>query len=265
MGFGVNPFNYKMKKQMIIAHRGESFIAPENTLASVLLAWENGADAVEVDIRLTLDKKIVVIHDANTKRVSGIRKKVSKTELSVLKLLDAGSYKGNQYRGEKIPTLPEILETVPENGKILIEIKSKKDIIPYLKVVLEESKLKTEQVEIISFKLDVLAETKKVMPRFKAHWIVFKSKNLFLRIFSPSWQRIMYKLKKYNLDGLDLWAGYPLKKEMVNKLKYAGLDVYVWTVNDAGRARELLDIGVNGITTDRAGWLKEQLKIDSDS
>jgi len=48
---------------------------------------------------------------------------------------------------------------------------------------------------------------------------------------------------------------------MVNKLKYAGLDVYVWTVNDAGRARELLEIGVNGITTDRAGWLKEQLKI----
>ena len=88
-------------KSLIIAHRGESFDAPENTLASINLAWERGAGAVEIDVHLSKDNQIVVIHDSNTKRVGAKNKKVSKQTLSELKKLDIGSWKNVKWKDEK--------------------------------------------------------------------------------------------------------------------------------------------------------------------
>src|SRR5665647_3725193 len=96
-----------------IAHRGESFAAPENTLAAIKLAWTNNADGVEIDVRLSKDKKIVVIHDMNTKRTSGLSRRVKSHSIDSLKKLDVGSWKGKKWLNERIPTLKEILENVP--------------------------------------------------------------------------------------------------------------------------------------------------------
>ena len=82
-----------LKNCLIIAHRGESFDAPENTLAAVNLAWERGADAVEIDVQLSKDNKIVVIHDENTKRTGGRNKLVKNQTLKELKELDVGIYR----------------------------------------------------------------------------------------------------------------------------------------------------------------------------
>lgn len=249
----------EMQKKLIIAHRGESFIAPENTLSSVNLAWENGADAVEVDVRLTKDNQVVVIHDANTWRVSRKFIWIRKTNFNVLRKLDVGKYKSIKYKGERIPTLDEILNTVPNGKKILIEIKSDPKIVSYLKNLINASELESKQIEIISFKLSTLIEVRKQLPKLSVLWILALDYFWILKLFRPSIDGIILKAIKYNINGLDLWAGEMLDVEGVKKIKSAGLKLYIWTVNDPKKAKNLFDIGVDGITTDRTKWLKKQL------
>ncbi len=250
-----------MQKQIIIAHRGESFEAPENTLSSVNLAWENGADAVEIDIRLTKDNQILVIHDFNTKRVSGKYINIKNSNLNELQSLDVGKFKNQKYQGEKIPTLQEVLETVLTGKKILIEIKSGRKIIPYLKNIIGNSGLKTNQIEIISFNLKTLIEVKNQIPQFSVFWVsAFKYGGIF-SFFKMPINKIISKAIKYNMDGLDLLAGNMLDAKMVKKIKSAGLKLYTWTVNNPEKAQYLFNAGVDGITSDRAKWIKNQLEL----
>lgn len=102
----------------IIGHRGASHDAPENTLAAFKLGWEQGADAVELDIWLTKDGKIVCLHDADTKRTTGVLKKAADSTLAELRTLDAGTWKDAKWRGEKIPTLTEALAAIPRRQAI---------------------------------------------------------------------------------------------------------------------------------------------------
>ena len=106
----------------IIAHRGASYDAPENTLASVNLGWQRGADAVEVDVFLTKDQKIVALHDKNTKRTTGHDGLVHEMTWDQLRHLDAGSWKNKKYQDEPIPLLSQILETIPKGKYLVIEI-----------------------------------------------------------------------------------------------------------------------------------------------
>ena len=241
-----------MNKQLIIAHRGESFDAPENTIVAINMAYENGADAVEVDVRLTKDNQVVVIHDASTWRVSRKLRWISNTDLKVLKNLDVGKYKNIKYEGEKIPTLHEVLSTVPKGKKILIEIKSGRKIIPYLKNVINSSELESKQIEIISFKLTTLIEVRKQLPQLSVLWILSLDYYWIRKLFRPSINRIISKAIKYNVNGLDLWAGQMLDNNAVKKIKSAELKLYTWTVNNSKKAKSLFDMGVDGITTDRA-------------
>jgi len=87
----------------IIGHRGASFDAPENTLASFRRGWEQHADAVELDIRQTKDGRIVVIHDQDTQRVTGVNRLVEEQTLEEIRQLDAGVWKDSRWVGEKVP------------------------------------------------------------------------------------------------------------------------------------------------------------------
>ncbi|TWU26080.1 glycerophosphodiester phosphodiesterase family protein [Bythopirellula polymerisocia] len=91
--------------QLLVAHRGASADAPENTLSSFQLAWEEGADAIEGDFYLTSDNQIVCIHDDTTERVSGVDLDVASATLEELRKLDVGSWKERKYINERIPTL----------------------------------------------------------------------------------------------------------------------------------------------------------------
>src|SRR4051812_564859 len=135
----------------IIGHRGASYDAPENTVASFKLGWEQQADADELDIYLSKDGQVVVMHDASTKRTAGLDRKIVDQTLEELKTLDAGSWKGPQWKGEKIPTLAEALATMPEGKRFFIEIKTGPEILPALEKVLKESGKKPEQLVIIGF------------------------------------------------------------------------------------------------------------------
>ena len=247
----------------IIAHRGESHIAPENTLSSINMAWTNNADAVEIDIRLTKDNKIAVIHDPHTFRVSGKFKWVRNSLFKDLKKMDVGKYKGENYLEERIPELCEVLKTVPLNKKIIVEIKSGQRIIPYLKDALFSSGLKENQVEIISFSLKTLIEVKKIMPQFTVLWILSLDYYWLKKFFCPSFDRIISKTSKNNIEGLNLWSGKMLNNQAIQRIKSANLKLYAWTVNNQKKAEELFSMGVDGIITDRAGWLKNQLKKNS--
>src|SRR5208282_2615047 len=92
----------------IIAHRGSSCLAPENTLASFKLGWRE-TTTCELDVHPTLDGKLVVIHDDSGKRTTGAELQVSEHSLSELRQLDAGAFKGIRWKGEKLPSLEEVI------------------------------------------------------------------------------------------------------------------------------------------------------------
>src|SRR5262245_9603118 len=102
----------------IIAHRGASHDAPENTLAAVRLAWEQGADAVEVDVHLSRDSRLVVIHDPTTKRTGNIRCRVLDRTFDELRRIDVGWWKGLRWERETIPCLESVIKTIPRNKRL---------------------------------------------------------------------------------------------------------------------------------------------------
>ncbi len=249
------------KRNLIIAHRGESYDAPENTLAAINLAWERDADAVEIDIQLSRDNNIVVIHDTNTKRTSGENKDVKSQTLKELRELDVGCYKDKKWKGEKIPTLVEVLGTIPDDKKLILEIKCDSEIINIMVPEIRSSGLQPEQIGFISFDLSTIAQIKKVLPEYNALWLSALDFTWLRKIFHPSIDKLITRTIDNNLNGLGVWAGNMINNKLVKKIKTAGLILYVWTVNDPIKAQQLIDIGVDGITTDKAQWLTKNLPI----
>lgn len=233
--------NDKTKKKipLIIAHRGESEDAPENTLASVNLAWQRNDDAVEIDIHLTADNQIVVNHDYTTKRTGNINLKIKNSSLEQLWKVNVGLFKDQKWKGERIPLLSEVLKTIPPGNKLIIEIKSSKKIIPYLKEELIKFNINPEQVEIISFSYSILKEAKMQMPQFKTLWLLNLDYNWVTKITSLSGAALLRKAKKHGFDGVDTFAGKRLTEQFVQKAKSLNLLVYTWTVDNSEQALQL--------------------------
>src|SRR5512143_222647 len=109
---------YELPRPVIFGHRGACAHAPENTLASFQMAFEQGADAIELDAKLSADGKVVVMHDATVDRTTGGHGRVSSLTLAELRELDAGASFSENYRGQKIPTLEEVFESEGQKGII---------------------------------------------------------------------------------------------------------------------------------------------------
>ncbi|MFQ3591865.1 MAG: glycerophosphodiester phosphodiesterase [Gemmataceae bacterium] len=241
-------------KVEIIAHRGASWDAPENTVASFREAWKQNADGGELDVHLTKDGKLVVIHDATLQRTSGLPDKVRDLTLEEICKLDAGKWKDAKFAGEKYPTLEQMLATRPAGKKVYVELKSGPEAVPELIRVLDAAKVPADLTPVISFNAEVIAAFKKERPKHPAYWIVA------LTPFSTA-EKLIERAKQIKADGLDLSARPMLDAAFAKKVKEAGLRLDVWTVNDAEVARRMVEIGVQGITTDRPGWLREQLNL----
>ncbi|MCP4451614.1 MAG: glycerophosphodiester phosphodiesterase [Planctomycetes bacterium] len=242
----------------IIGHRGASHLAPENTVASARLAWDKQADAVEVDITLSKDGQVVVIHDSNTKRTSGQDMEVAASTARKLRQLDVGSFKSEVYAGERIPLLEEIMATIPAHGRLFIEIKCGPDVLPPLEALIAASG-KQDQLVIIGFDLDTVKASKKRMPYLPTYWLAGTQKDKETDAWIPHSPSLADQLAGSDLDGLNVhWAG--ITEEFAKSVRAAGLGLYSWTVNDPAEAARLTKLGVQGITTDRPGWLRSQLK-----
>ncbi len=241
----------------IIAHRGASYDAPENTLAAVNLAWSHGARMVEVDVHLTSDHQIVVIHDQDTKRLFDQNKVINRSSYNELRELHLSDYR--VFSNERIPLLKDVLNTIPREGKLVIEIKSNEDIVPPLKEQLSKVDLAPEQIEIISFDFDIVSYSKKQMPQYRTLWL------LDLDYFWPSWlifisaKKLRDKLLEHSLDGVNVWAGKMLNQEFIDVFQDSGLSVYAWTVNDPNMASHLVSMGIDAVTTDRPRYIFEHL------
>lgn len=242
----------------IVAHRGASFDAPENTVASAKLAWQDKADAVELDIWLTRDGQLAVSHDGNTKRTAGRDAAIAAQTLAEIKQLDAGSWKDPKFAGEKIPTLDELLATLPPGKRIFIEIKTGPEGVPAMAASLRRMKITAQQAVIISFKYEALVAAKRALPDYPALLLANKP-STDPKKKSPTLDELIRDCQAAKLDGLDLNHGWPLDAAAVKKIRAAKLQLHVWTIDDPAIARHWAELGADSITTNRAGWLREQL------
>lgn len=244
----------------IIGHRGASHDAPENTLAAVNLSWKQDADATEIDVYLSRDGHIVAIHDDTTKRTAGVDKRVDAQTLEELQKLDAGTWKGPRFAGEKIPTLGEVIATIPDGKRLFIEVKCGPEIVPELKRVIEAARKKPAQTAIISFSHDVVSEAKRTLPELRVFWIVGFKQDKQTGDWRPGIDEIIAKAKDAKVDGVDLGFAPVMDQHMVDRVKQAKLEFYVWTVDSPTDARMLATWGVDGITTNRPEFLREHLE-----
>ena len=242
----------------IIAHRGASYDAPENSLSSMKLAWEQGADSVELDIWLTRDGKLAVFHDATTKRYDGQNRKIPDLTLEELKQLDIGKIKPS-YAGEKMPSLEDILATIPAKKRAVIEIKCGPEILPEFVRVIKASKRPASELSVISFNYDAIKQSRELLPELEHYYLAGYKKDPATGKF-PEIEPIIKQAKDAKLTGLDLQFTWPYSPEFVSAIKAEGLKLIAWTVDDPEVAKKLVELGVDGITTNRPGWLREQLK-----
>ena len=244
----------------IIAHRGESADAPENTLAAFHLAWERKLPGIELDTHLTTDGQMVVCHDGNTLRTTGVSLSVKESTLAELQALDAGSWKGTQWAGETMPTLAAVLATIPPQTRCFLEIKSGPESVPAVAAAVKDSGIAPSQIAIITFYKDTLAEAKRLLPRNKAYFLSGFTKDADTERWTPDAASLIETARSLGADGLDLSYVGPIDAEFVKTIHDAGLELYVWTIDEREPARRMVDAGVDGITSNRADWLRTALR-----
>ena len=246
--------------QLLIAHRGASKDAPENTLSAFRLAWEQGADGVEGDFYLTKDQQIVCIHDSDTERTAGRKLNIAESTFDELRQLDVGIWKGEAFRGERIPTLSEVLSVIPAGKKLFLEVKCGPEIVPAVAKELKNFKLAADQLIFISFNENVIAAARKQLPLHQAYWLCGFSKKQEESHWKPSWDRVLEVLKETRASGLNAQARLEvLTPEHLAALSDAGFGLHCHTVNDASHAKAMQKLGVESITTDRPAFLRQCL------
>lgn len=256
--------------QHLVAHRGASFDAPENTLAAFRLAWAQGADGIEGDFHLTADGQIVCLHDKDTERVAGRKLVVKDSTLAELRALDVGAWKDERFRGERTPTFAEVAATVPDGKLFFVEVKCGPEIVPALADALERSgqdgpRLADSQVVIISFREDVIAACRERLPQYATQWLTsYKQSGEGEQAdpWTPTAETVAAKLAACGAGALGCQAERRCFDEaFVAALREGGRARFgVWTVDDPETARYYRELGAWSITTNRPGWMREQLK-----
>jgi len=235
----------------IIAHRGASGYAPENTKISMLKGLEMECDGFEVDVQLASSGEVVVFHDFNLKKTTSKEGYLRDTNLDDLKKMDIGSWFSEKFKGEKIMTLEELLEIVPENKILNIEIKVRYD---------EENKIEAKVIEVLrkkgrlndkiiisSFNHRIIKEINKLEPKLNTGLLL-----------TAGILDIENYIKKNSLNIYSLHShGEFTGKEMVKKMNEIGIKTYIWTINNIEEAKIFKDFGVTGIITDFPDKFKE--------
>ncbi|MDD2580904.1 MAG: glycerophosphodiester phosphodiesterase family protein [Desulfuromonadaceae bacterium] len=248
------------KIPLIIGHRGASRDAPENTLESFRLAWEQGADGIEADFRLAADRRIVCMHDPTTGRTTGVDLNVADTPLESLRRLDAGHVKGEVWSGAMIPTLDEVLAALPGNSRLFIEIKSGAEIITHLGRVLQTSGISPDRIRLLSFSADLITKLKQLLPEWHACWLCDYRHSIVSDLWCPSRPDVLDTLRRTDADGLASADREFLDRDLVETLRKSGREIHVWTVDRPAAAERLCALGVDSIMTNRPGWLRRQLE-----
>jgi glycerophosphoryl diester phosphodiesterase len=220
----------------LMAHRGNSALAPENTLAAFAKALESRAESCELDVHLSADGEVIVMHDAAVDRTTNGTGEISQTTLRQLKALDAGSWFGPEFAGEPVPTLAEVVALVGNKIRLNVEIKSSADPESSLKVVniLRDGGI-LDQSMISSFGLQALVETRKHWPQGTLALITGRGTDLQLAIDNGmQWFNLYY---------------HEATPALLQTAHEAGLKVMIWTMDDPALWEHYAQMGVDGICT----------------
>ncbi len=267
----------------VIAHRGASAYAPENTLASFKKAMELKANWFELDVHLTADDKLVVIHDDELKRVTGVEGKVTEKKWDEIKKLDAGFWFSPEYKGETLPSLEDALKLAKGKIGVYIELKSSDNDTPVLPLIIMNiagkdkmtSELKKQLEDVIygskSRNIILARETVKAVRKMKME------KQVVLQTFSPVicftlineapdlrieflgeeseehpewWNYYVLFGKLLNVAGMNVNRKH-LTKERIDQFHATGATVAVWTVDDEEEMKKFAGWGVDGIITNK--------------
>ena len=221
-----------------IGHRGAAGLVPENTKAAFEKALELGLDMVELDIQLTKDNQIVVIHDYDLQRVAGMNSKVKELTLAQLREIDIGSYFASEFSEQRMMTLKEVINLLRNELMINIEIK-----------------MLDEKVNILINKLKQLLKEE----NFKDQVVVSSFNHCYLQKFDSEFKTAILinshpvdpvaMIEKANANGIH--PNYNLlTKGFIKQVQQAGYFLNTWTVNNKDEISQLKQLGVDGIVTD---------------
>jgi glycerophosphoryl diester phosphodiesterase len=229
---------------IVIAHRGASRAAPENTLAAMRKAIEYGADYAECDVFQTKDGKLVLFHDQELERTTGKTGMIWEYTLAELKEMEVGSWFNEEFRGEPIPTLREVIHLVKGKMKLNIEVKVSGEDPEIARNVVDviRSENMGDECMVTSFEKSVIVDVKQMASELRTGYIFDEEHPP--DIFEGEWE---YVCSKHNI----------VDRAFVRKARQKGKKVFVWTVDSPQVMKKMIDVGVDGIITDVPDVLKQ--------
>ncbi len=239
---------------IVFGHRGASAYAPENTLAAFELALAQGAGGVELDAKLSADSIVVVHHDATVDRTTGGKGRVSQLTLSALRDLDAGSFFSEKFRGEKIPTLDEVFETIGKRAFINVELtnySTPRDALVEKVVELVKRHGLQKRILFSSFSASNLKKAAALLPEAPRGLLAL-----------GGWMGIW--ARSFGFAFGDYHALHPyltdVSARQVSRVHQLKRRIHVWTVNAAEDMQRLFSWHVDGIFTDDPALAVKVLK-----
>ncbi len=245
-----------------IAHRGESMTAPENTMPAFELAMK-GADGFELDVYELKDGTLVCLHDHSpwkvTKGVCGI--KVKDATFADYRNLDVGAWKGEKYKGTKIPTLAEAMALATDGKEIYVELKGGKYMLPEIRDVFKNAKNVNPGNTLFLANIEDVPAVRKEFPDYRvyvftkaeAYWPWEKNRDPNKK--DPTVAEIVARTKSCGASGVSMCYSERMTKEFVSAIQAAGISAHVWTVNDKATAEKCRQMGFDSITSDCAAEL----------
>lgn len=227
----------------VTSHRGFSGGVPENTLPAIEKAIEEQADYVEVDVRMTKDGELVLLHDDSLKRTTGVNKKIWQLTYEEVSELDAGSWKDIAYNGTKIPTLREVFELCKGKVNLNLDLKyrnTEEGLEEKVAALIEEYEMQWQCV-ISSTSLAALEHIKQINPDIRTGYITYQ----------------IYRGYFYN-DNIDFFSvrSNLVTKTVSSEVHKAGKEIHVWTVNARSELLRMKLVGVDNVITDDPSYAK---------
>ncbi|MGI8788791.1 MAG: glycerophosphodiester phosphodiesterase [Pyrinomonadaceae bacterium] len=260
-----------VEKPLIIAHRGASAFAPENTFAAFRKAVDGGADGIEFDVRFANDGVPVVFHDSTLKRLAKIERRVSDFTAAELNKIDVGSWfnerhpknSDDKFSVETVPTLANLFDFLRDyKGLIYVELKGKDSVIPALAENVCDLIRQTDllpNIIIKSFKLEGIKIAKRILPEVRAA-ALFEPK--ILTILRKK-KLILDEAEKYNADEISIHCSLATRK-FLRQARERKFPVTIWTADNPAWVKRASDFGINAIITNNpAKLLAERERIQS--
>ncbi|MDO4276508.1 MAG: glycerophosphodiester phosphodiesterase family protein [Eubacteriales bacterium] len=234
---GTQMFYPNSSRVEVVAHRGGAVFGPENTVAALNNAIKDGADMAEIDVQQLKDGTLVILHDTNFKRTTGVNLNVWDAEYQQVKTMDAGKYFSPEYLGEPVPTLEQMLKAAKGKIDLMIELKAtgyEKNLVEDTLALIEKYDME-KQCNIASLDFELLKQVKELKPDIQVTYIT-----------------VLLVSEQYSLKNIDCYSIETtfLTRELVYQAHAQGKKVYGWTASNDENIKKILNCEADGIVTD---------------